>query len=219
MVSPCFMTESSILLRASSVIASLLAYVAIVLVSASAFLVILVIDPSAWMGCVAFWGVYLSIHTSAFLLHLCASAVPRLMSCTKLPKNVPLTVLRAVLEQMFWIDIVTSVLLAYAARDWDTTTPNQTVCANRSTKILSPKEWSSRPSSDSLSFCPSSTQTYVFYLPVVTELSLHPSWHRSTGTTWSWHRHYDDEDGGYSQRRCIKSKRVDSSRMFSTGSP
>ena len=101
MVSPCFMTESSILLRASSVIASLLAYVAIVLVSASAFLVILVIDPSAWMGCVAFWGVYLSIHTSAFLLHLCASAVPRLMSCTKLPKNVPLTVLRAVLEQMF----------------------------------------------------------------------------------------------------------------------
>lgn len=101
MVPPCLMTESSILLRASSVIASLVAYVAIVLVSASAFLVILVIDPSAWMGCLAFWGVYLFIHLIGFVLHFCASAVPRLVNGTKLPRNVPLDVLRAVLVQMF----------------------------------------------------------------------------------------------------------------------
>lgn len=101
MVPPCLMTESSILLRASSVIASLVAYVAIVLVSASAFLVILIIDPSTWVGCLAFWGVYISIHSTGFVLHLCASAVPRLVNCTKLPRSVPLAVLRAVLEQMF----------------------------------------------------------------------------------------------------------------------
>lgn len=101
MVPPCLMTESSILLRVSSVIASLVAYVAIVLVSASAFLVILIIDPSTWIGCLAFWGVYISIHSTGFVLHLCASAVPRLVNCTKLPRSVPLAVLRAVLEQMF----------------------------------------------------------------------------------------------------------------------
>lgn len=101
MVPPCLMTESSILLRACSVIASLVAYVAIVLVSASAFLVIVVIDPSAWMGCLAFWGAYVSIHSTGFVLHLCTSAVPRLVNCTKLPRAVPLAVLQAVLKQMF----------------------------------------------------------------------------------------------------------------------
>lgn len=100
-VSPCLMTESSALLRVGSVIASLVAYVAVVLVSASTFLVILVIDPSAWMGCLAFWAVYLLIHFGCFALHLCASAVPRLLNGTRLPNNVPSTVLRAVLEQMF----------------------------------------------------------------------------------------------------------------------
>jgi len=100
-VCPCLMTESSALLRVGSVIASLVAYVAIVLVSASTFLVILVIDPTAWMGCLAFWAVYLLIHFGCFALHLCASAVPRLLNGTRLPNHVPSTVLRAVLQHMF----------------------------------------------------------------------------------------------------------------------
>ena len=99
-VSPCLMTQSTALLRVGSVIASLVAYVAIVVVSVALFLVIIVIDPTAWSGCLAFWGVYLSIHFTGFAVHRFASAVPRLLNRTRLPNDVPLKVLRAVLELM-----------------------------------------------------------------------------------------------------------------------
>lgn len=100
-ISPCLMAESTALLRAISALASLTTYLAIVVVSVAVFLVILVIDPTAWMGCLAFWGAYLFIHLAVFAVHRFASAVPRLLNYTTLPKNVPSTVLKAVLEQMF----------------------------------------------------------------------------------------------------------------------
>lgn len=100
-VSPCLMTESTAILRISSAVASLVAYVAITTVSVAAFLVILVIDPSAWMGCLTFLGVYLTIHFIGFTVHKWASAVPRLLDYTMLPRNVPSTVLQSVLKHMF----------------------------------------------------------------------------------------------------------------------
>lgn len=100
-ITPSLMTESSILLRVSSVFASLLAYVTILNISLAAFFVILIIDPTAWMGCLAFWGVYLCIHLGAFAIHNWTSRVSEVLHRHKFHKKVPLSVLRAVFNQAF----------------------------------------------------------------------------------------------------------------------
>lgn len=101
-IAPCLMNESTALLRVITAFVSLVAYVAILVVSIVAFLVILIIDPTAWMGCLVFWGVYLTIHLLGFAVHKWVSHVPRVVDYEKeLPGHVPASVLRAILNQLF----------------------------------------------------------------------------------------------------------------------
>lgn len=101
LVAPMLMTGSSVLLRLCSAFASLATYVAILPFSIAAFVVILVLDPTAWKGCITFWATFSIVHTTGFAIHSLFSRVPILLRYSRVPKNVPASVLQEILNKTF----------------------------------------------------------------------------------------------------------------------